>query len=68
MFRKIQLINSGINSYLASKLIDIYSDYVDLDAELGTPELRPGLVDKMRENDENDILVFEAELHVGLAD
>ena len=48
--------------------MDTYSDYVDLNAELGTAEIRPDLIDKMRENNENDILVFEAELHVGFAD
>ncbi|GJM03114.1 MAG: hypothetical protein DHS20C08_16150 [Rhodomicrobium sp.] len=66
--QKIELINSGINSYLASKLIETYSDYVNLDAEMRTVELRPDLINKMRENNENDILVFEAELHIGLKD
>lgn len=66
--QKIQLINSGINSYLASKLIETYSDYVDLNAELGTVEFRPNLIGKMRENNENEILVFEAELHIGFVD
>jgi len=65
---KIALINGGINSYLASKLIATYSDCVEFNAQTGIAELRPQLIEKMRNNGENDILVFEAELQIGFTD
>lgn len=63
---KIRLINNGLNSALAGRLVDIYSDYVETAEESETVYLRPELIEKMRENGENEILVFEAGLHMGL--
>lgn len=63
---KIKLINFGINSTLASKIIDSYSDYVDVRADTGIVEFRPELISQMRKNNENEILVFEAGMHLGL--
>ena len=64
---KIRLMNFGVNSFLAGKLIDNYADFVDLEPDSGVLKLRPELIDQMRQNRENEILVFEAGMHLGLA-
>ncbi len=64
--QKISLINDGINSMLAGRLVDVYSDYMAQNPETGSVELRPELIGRMRENSENEILVFEAGMHLGL--
>lgn len=63
---KIRLMNFGVNSILAGKLIDNYSEFVDVQQEAGIVNLRHELVEKMRQGGENEILVFEAEMHMGL--
>lgn len=64
---KIRLMNFGVNSILAGKLIDNYAEFIDVLPEAGVVELQPALIDRMRENGENEILVFEAGMHLGLA-
>lgn len=63
---KIKLMNFGVNSYLAGKLVDSYAEFVEVMPEAGVVEFRPALIAKMRENGENEILVFEAGMHLGL--
>lgn len=63
---KIRLINLGVNSFLAGKIIDSYADFVDARPDEGIVEFSPDLIEQMRENGENEILVFEAGLHLGL--
>lgn len=63
---KIRLMNLGVNSILAGKLIDNYSEFVDVQPDEGVIEFRPELIGRMRENGENEILVFEAGMHLGL--
>ena len=63
---KIRLMNLGVNSILAGKLIDNYAEFVDVLPDAGVVELQPELIDRMRENGENEILVFEASMHLGL--
>ncbi|WNZ53804.1 hypothetical protein QT397_00040 (plasmid) [Microbulbifer sp. MKSA007] len=64
---KIRLMNLGVNSVLASKLIDGYSEFVNIQADEGVVQLKSSLISRMRENNENEILVFEAGMHLGLA-
>lgn len=63
---KIRLMNFGVNSILAGKLIDNYAGFVDLELDTGVLRLRPDLIEQMRQNRENEILVFEAGMHMGL--
>lgn len=37
----------------------LYRRDVDIDNTLNTINIRPGLIEKMIENDENDILIYE---------
>lgn len=64
---KIKLMNFGINTTLASKLIDKYANFVNVLTDAGVVEISPKLIDKMREKKENEILIFEAGMHLGLA-
>lgn len=63
---KIRLMTFGVNSILAGKLIDDYAEFVNVQPDDGGVELRPELIGRMRENGENEILVFEAGMHMGL--
>lgn len=63
---KIRLMNFGVNSILAGKLIDKYSDFVDVQKDDSIVNIRPELIERMRQDGENEILVFEAEMHMGL--
>lgn len=63
---KIRLMNLGVNSILAGKLIDNYADFVELELDTGVLSLRPELIEQMRQNRENEILVFEAGMHLGI--
>ena len=63
---KIRLINLGVNSILAGKLIDKYSEFINVEQNNGAVDIRPELIERMRQDGENEILVFEAEMHMGL--
>ena len=63
---KIRLMNFGVNSILAGKLIDSYVEFVEVLPDAGIVQFRPELISRMRENGENEILVFEAGMHIGL--
>lgn len=63
---KIRLMNLGVNSTLAGKLIDKYASFVELRPENGDVELRSELIERMRKDGENEILVFEAGIHMGI--
>jgi hypothetical protein len=63
---KIRLMTFGVHSTLAGKLIDDYAEFVNVQADDGVVELRHELIGRMREKGENEILVFEAGMHMGL--
>jgi len=63
---KIRLMNLGVNSTLAGKLIDNYVEYVEVRPDAAVVEFQPELIDRMRENGENEILVFEVGMHLGV--
>lgn len=63
---KIRLINNGFNSALAGRLIDSYGTFVEEAEGSDTITLLPELIEKMRDEGENEILVFEAALHMGI--
>lgn len=63
---KIRLMNCGVNSILAGKIIDSYSEFVEVLPDTGVIKFRPELIESMRKNGENEILVFEASMHLGL--
>ena len=60
----IRLINSGFNSHLAHLLVDEYSEFKIEDDEHSSVYLDSKVVEKMKQNGENDITVFEAKMHI----
>jgi hypothetical protein len=58
---KIVLIGNGISLGLANLLVDTYGQYVSIDREVIS--IDSAVTSKMRENDENDILVYEMSFH-----
>lgn len=64
---KIKLMNFGINSFLAGKLIDQYSEFLTIAPDSGIVHFRPELIERMRESGENEILIFEASMHLGVS-
>ena len=64
---KIRLMNFGVNSFLAGKLIDEYSEFLDVAPDTGIVQFQPELIERMRANEENEILVFEASMQLGIS-
>ncbi|WP_417783848.1 DEAD/DEAH box helicase [Terasakiella pusilla] len=61
---RIALINCGINHHLANVLMENYSEFMDVNVEAKSVSIDEGILDKMEENDENSILVFETKFHI----
>jgi hypothetical protein len=62
--KKITLINNGINNHLATVLLEKYPEYMSIDVDSNTVEIDRVIVDRMKENGENDILIFETGFHI----
>ncbi|MEH6652892.1 DEAD/DEAH box helicase family protein [Loktanella salsilacus] len=64
---EIELIKSGFNGLLAKHLLENYSEYVNFTSgEFSNFTFEDEILDVMRENDENEILIFEVKLMSGL--
>jgi hypothetical protein len=61
---RIALINCGINSHLANVLLDDYSEFIEVNVDAKSVSIDAGVLDKMRDNAENSILVFETQFHI----
>ena len=61
---EIIMIRNGISLTLTKLLLEKYRCYIDFDIENDTIEINRGLIDKMLKNDENQILVYEAETNI----
>lgn len=61
---KIVLLKSGMSLELTNLLLGVYSQLVSIDSESEEVLLHSSLIDLMRENSENIILIFEAQSHV----
>lgn len=58
--RKITLMKNGFSAGLASLLLGKYEAFLLIDVDENTVNLKRGIQEAMRENDENKIYVFEA--------
>lgn len=62
----IQLLKDGFSVELAKRLIiDTYNDYIDFTND-GT-EIKNSIVDKMKKEKENEILIFEIKYHINVS-
>jgi hypothetical protein len=57
--RKIIMIKNGISSTLASLLIKKYMKFVSIDIETNQVKIASGIIENMRMNGENRVLIFE---------
>jgi hypothetical protein len=60
---KIKLIREGYSRGLAELLLDRYPRYVRLD-DNGEIQVSPGVIRLMRDNEESDLLIFEAQMNL----
>ncbi|MCY9669234.1 hypothetical protein M5X11_30650 [Paenibacillus alginolyticus] len=56
---KIALIKNGFSNGLANLVVNDYRAFFEIDSMLNTIVINPLLIDKMTENNENDILIYE---------
>ncbi len=56
----ICLLKNGFSLDLARRLVEVYSDLIEFDLERDVVRYTDGLIQTMQENNENEILVFEA--------
>lgn len=56
---KITLIKNGLSLTLVNVLVNEYYEYFKVDNDLKTVVFNPSILDKMKENDENEILIYE---------
>lgn len=61
---EILLIQNGISLSLTKLLLEKYRQYLKFNIENDTIELDIGLIDAMTQNEENQILIFEAENNI----
>ncbi|WP_107942633.1 DEAD/DEAH box helicase [Metasolibacillus fluoroglycofenilyticus] len=60
---KITLIKNGLSLTLVNLLVDKYSGYFNVDNNLKTVTFNSRILDKMKENDENEILIYEVKFN-----
>lgn len=56
---KITLIKNGMSLTLANLLMKEYKEYFKVDNELNTVIINPNIVEKMKDDDANEILIYE---------
>ncbi len=61
--RLISLLQNGLSLELSRLLLDSYTRLLNIDSEKGTVSYGAGLLEAMRANDENPILIFEVQSH-----
>lgn len=59
--KQIVLIRNGLSLTLSCLLMTKYQDYIAVDVENNTFDIDDTVIQKMRENNENEVLVFETE-------
>ena len=61
---EIVMVRNGISLTLTKLLLEKYRRYVTFNIEDDTVTLRQELIEVMTENDENQILIYEAESNI----
>lgn len=63
-YRKIILMKNGISFSLTHLLVDHYLEYLSIDLENDYYSISNSIIDEMKMNDENDIMMFEVKQHM----
>ena len=61
---KITLIKNGLSIGLVNLIVDDYINYVNIDTNLNTVNIKNTIIDEMIDNGENDILIYEASYNI----
>lgn len=61
---QIVLIKNGISSSLSKLLIEKYFNFINIDITSNIVTISPDIINEMNNNNENDILVFEAKNNI----
>lgn len=56
---KINLIKNGLSLGLSNLLVNNYRKFINVDRENNNVQLKYSILEKMKENDENEILIYE---------
>jgi hypothetical protein len=63
---KIILIKNGLSLTLTNLLVSEYREYLKIDTDLNTVVIEPEIINKMKDNYENEILIYEVEYNTKL--
>jgi len=61
---KITLIKNGLSLTLVNLLIKGYQEYLDINNKLNTVVIHPSILEKMEDNNENEILIYEVKFNI----
>ncbi|TXK59899.1 DEAD/DEAH box helicase [Bacillus subtilis] len=61
---KITLIKNGLSLTLVNLLVKEYQEYLDINNKLNTVFINPTILEKMEENGENEILIYEVKFNI----
>ncbi|WP_218832392.1 DEAD/DEAH box helicase [Shouchella clausii] len=61
---KITLIKNGLSLTLVNLLINDYQEYLNINNHLCTVVISPNILEKMVENNENEILIYEVKFNI----
>ena len=61
---QIVLIRNGISITLADLLMTKYQVFINIDVVNNTVDIDKSIIEKMQENDENEILIYEAQCNL----
>src|SRR5699024_10365841 len=61
---KIMLLKNGLSLHLANLIRKKYSEYIELNKELHTVDINPIIIKRMKENNENGILMNELSMNI----
>ncbi len=56
---KVLLVKNGLSLGLANLIVDKYSKYLNVDYTSNTVIYKDGIAEKMEDNDENEVLIYE---------
>lgn len=61
---KIVLMKNGLSLLATNLLVNDYKEYLTVDLEAGTVEIKPSIVQELEKNNENEILIFETKYNI----
>ncbi|WP_332236855.1 DEAD/DEAH box helicase [Sporolactobacillus sp. KGMB 08714] len=63
---KITLIKNGLSITLSNILVNKYNQYLSIDTDSNSVVIQSGIIDQMRYNNENEILIYETQYNLNI--